>query len=39
VSPVINLAAAVVFTWLFNIIHAARGRDETVKLDYQEVAT
>ena len=25
----------VVFTWLFNIVHAARGRDETVKLDYQ----
>lgn len=35
-SLVVNLAVAVVFTWLFNIAHAARGRDETATVDYQE---
>ena len=35
-SLVINLAVTVVFTWLFKIVHAAHGRDETVMLDYQE---
>jgi hypothetical protein len=26
----------VVFTWLFNVAHAARGRDGTIDVDYQE---
>jgi SSS family solute:Na+ symporter len=37
-SLVINLAIAVEFAWLFNIAHAARRRDESVKFDYQEAA-
>lgn len=35
-SLIINLAVTVVLTWLFNLGHAARGRDETTDLDYQE---
>jgi hypothetical protein len=35
---VANLAVTVVFTWLFNITHAARRSDSTANVDYQEVA-
>lgn len=35
-SLLINLVVTVVFTWLFNITHAAPGKDATVDLDYQE---
>lgn len=36
-SLIVNLAVTVVLTWLFNIAHAAGGRDQTMRLDYQEV--
>jgi solute:Na+ symporter, SSS family len=35
-SLIINLVVTVVFTWLFNVAHAARGRDGTMDVDYQE---
>jgi solute:Na+ symporter, SSS family len=35
-SLIINLVVTVVFTWLFNVAHAARGRDGTIDVDYQE---
>jgi solute:Na+ symporter, SSS family len=35
-SLIINLVVTVVLTWLFNVAHAARGRDGTMDVDYQE---
>jgi SSS family solute:Na+ symporter len=35
-SLVVNLIVTVVLTWLFNIVRATQGRDETVMIDYQE---
>lgn len=38
-ASVVNLAVAVALTMLLNIVHAARGGDDTVETDYQEVAS
>ncbi len=35
-SLVVNLAVTVAITWLLNIVHRARGRDDTIETDYQE---
>lgn len=38
-SLIINLAVTVALTWLLNLAHPARGRDDTLEADYQEAAS
>ncbi|HMM87602.1 hypothetical protein [Bradyrhizobium sp.] len=36
---VVNLAVAVALTFVLNVIHTARGRDDTIEADYQEATS
>ena len=38
-SLVVNLAVTVALTFLLNVIHTARGRDDTIEADYQEATS
>ncbi len=35
-SLIVNLAVTVAVTWLLNIVHPARARDDTIEADYRE---
>jgi len=35
----VDLAVAVALTFLLNVIHAARGRDDTIEADYKEATS
>ena len=38
-SLIVNLAVTVALTWLFNIAHPARARDDTIEADYREATS